>query len=233
MSAERATADDDWGRSGRTSEAWVEQLRPGHPRRSRTIAKLHEALLHVAFHELARRRAQLEPAQLDSIGAHELDNLAHRAADDAMVRVLDRLDEFDARTRFTTWAYEFVMLEVSAKVAQHLWRRRPPSSWELAFEQAPDRLVPGPRDGPAEVEVLRALSAAIRGLPEAQREAFVAVALNEIPIDVVAVALGTDRNAVYTKLFDARRNLRAGLAAAGHAICDSNSPTRPSANRAR
>ena len=232
MSAERATADDDWSRSGPTSEPWVEQLRPGHPRRNRTVAKLREALLRVAVHELARRRAQLEPAQLDLIGAPELDELAHRAADDAMVAVLDRLDEFDGRTRFTTWAYEFVMLEVSAKVAQHLWRRRPPSRWELAFEQTPDRLVPDPRDGPAKVEVLRALSTAVRELPEAQREAFVAVALNEIPIDVVAVALGTDRNAVYTKLLHARRNLRARLAAAGHAICDRNSPTGPPAHRA-
>jgi RNA polymerase sigma-70 factor, ECF subfamily len=231
VSAERATAHDDWIRSGQSPEPWVERLRPGHPHRNRTVAKLHGALQRVAFHELARRRAQPQPAQVDLIAASELDELAHRVADDALASILDRLDTFDGRTRFTTWAYTFVMREVSAKMAQHQWRRRAPSRWELALEDTSDRLVPRPGDGPAEIEVLRALSTAVRGLPEAQREAFVAVAINEIPIDVVAVQRGTERGAVYTELFAARRTLRARLAAAGHTICDGNSPATPPAHR--
>jgi RNA polymerase sigma-70 factor (ECF subfamily) len=49
---------------------------------------------------------------------------------------------------------------------------------------------------------------------------FVAIALNEVPIDVLARQLGTNRNAVYKNLFDARRNLRASMAAAGHAVLE-------------
>jgi RNA polymerase sigma-70 factor (ECF subfamily) len=67
---------------------------------------------------------------------------------------------------------------------------------------------------------LDALSRAIRELTDRQREVFVAVALNDIPIDVVAVKLGTNRNAVYKNLFDARRRLRAAMAAAGHPVSD-------------
>jgi RNA polymerase sigma-70 factor (ECF subfamily) len=47
---------------------------------------------------------------------------------------------------------------------------------------------------------------------------FVAIALNDVPIDVLAVELGTNRNAIYKNLFDARRNLRARMAAAGHPV---------------
>jgi RNA polymerase sigma-70 factor (ECF subfamily) len=65
---------------------------------------------------------------------------------------------------------------------------------------------------------LDALSRAIGELTERQREVFVAVALNDVPIDAVAVKLGTNRNAVYKNLFDARRRLRARMAAAGHPV---------------
>ena len=46
----------------------------------------------------------------------------------------------------------------------------------------------------------------------------VAVALNDVPIDVLAAKLGTNRNALYKNLFDARRSLRASMAAAGHPV---------------
>ena len=47
---------------------------------------------------------------------------------------------------------------------------------------------------------------------------FVAVALNDVSIDVIALRLGSNRNAIYKNLFDARRRLRASLAAAGHPL---------------
>ena len=53
-----------------------------------------------------------------------------------------------------------------------------------------------------------------------QREVFVAIALNDVSIDVLALQLGSNRNALYKNLFDARRKLRAGLAAAGHPLSE-------------
>jgi RNA polymerase sigma-70 factor, ECF subfamily len=195
------------------SERWVEQLTPGHPRRDRTVAMLHEMLLRVAFYELARRRGQL-----GSIRGPEFDDLAQQAADDALVNILAGLDGFKRLSRFTTWAYKFVIYEVSAKVARHAWRRLPPSRDELEIERLPDTLAPRPGDRLERREELDALCIAIGQLSERQREVFVAVALNEVPIDVVALQLGSNRNAIYKNLFDARRNLRARMAAAGHAL---------------
>jgi RNA polymerase sigma-70 factor (ECF subfamily) len=197
----------------RESELWVAQLRAGHPRRERTVQRLHELLRRAAFHELSRRRALL-----GSIGGPELDDLAQQAADDALMNILAKLDDFRGLSRFTTWAYKFVVFEVSGKVARHAWRRQPPGPAELAFEQLPDPLSPKPGERAEQREQLDALSAAIGELTERQREVFVAIALNEVPIDVLAAQLGTNRNAVYKNLFDARRNLRARMAAAGHPV---------------
>jgi RNA polymerase sigma-70 factor, ECF subfamily len=199
----------------RESEQWVEQLRKGHPRRERTVHKLHDMLRRAAFHELARRRGQM-----GSIDGPELDDLAQQAADDALMNILARLDDFRGLSRFTTWAYKFVVFEVSGKVSRHAWRRHAPSSEDLVFEQLPDSLSPKPPERVERREQLDALSAAIGKLTERQREVFVAVALNEVPIDVLAVQLGTNRNALYKNLFDARRNLRACMAAAGHPVAE-------------
>jgi RNA polymerase sigma-70 factor (ECF subfamily) len=199
------------------SERWVRRLTPGHPRREQTVKLLHEVLLRVAFYELARRRGQL-----GSIRGPEFEDLAQQAADDALMNVLAGLDGFKRLSRFTTWAYKFVIYEVSAKVARHAWRRQPPSHLEL--EHLPDALAPRPGDRLERREELDALRAAIGELSERQREVFVAVALNEVPIDVLALQLGSNRNAIYKNLFDARRSLRARMAAAGHAL-----PQRPAA----
>jgi RNA polymerase sigma-70 factor (ECF subfamily) len=215
MSVERTSTSSqvvDTARD-RESERWVAQLRDGHPRRERTVHKLHDLLRRAAFHELSRRRGQL-----GSIGGPELDDLAQQAADDALMNILARLDDFRGLSRFTTWAYKFVVFEVSGKVARHAWRRQPPARDELAFEQLPDSLSAKPGERVERREQLDALSAAIGELTHRQREVFVAVALNEVPIDVLAVQLDTNRNAIYKNLFDARRNLRTRMAAAGHPV---------------
>jgi RNA polymerase sigma-70 factor, ECF subfamily len=196
-----------------SADVWVEQLQCGHPRREQTVARLHEVLLRVARHELARRRGQL-----GSIRGPEFDDLAQQAADDALVNILGKLNEFQGLSRFTTWAYKFAVFEVSAKVARHAWRRQPPSRQEPALERLPDALAARPGDRLEQREQLEALRVAIGELTDRQREVFVAIALNDVPIDVLAIELGTNRNAIYKNLFDARRNLRAKMAAAGHPV---------------
>jgi RNA polymerase sigma-70 factor (ECF subfamily) len=196
-------------------DQWVERLHAGHPEREQTVAKLHDLLVRVSIHELARRRGQL-----GSIAGPEFDDLAQQSADDALMNVLRRLDDFQGRARFTTWAYKFAMFEVSEKVARHAWRRHAPSTDELTWEELPDTLVPNPDDGLAQREQFEILTGAIHELSDRQREVFVAIALNDVSIDVLARRLGSNRNAVYKNLFDARRTLRHQLAAAGHPVLE-------------
>jgi RNA polymerase sigma-70 factor (ECF subfamily) len=177
------------------------------------VRKLHEILLRVAFHELRRRRGQLR-----SIAGPEFEDLAQQAADDALVKILAKLDDFRGSSQFTTWAYKFVIFEVSGKVARHAWHRHPPSVEELTWERLPDALAARPGDRLEQREQLGALSVAIGALTDRQRQVFVAIALNDIPIDLLAVQLGSNRNAIYKNLFDARRKLRTSLAEAGHPV---------------
>jgi RNA polymerase sigma-70 factor, ECF subfamily len=195
------------------SRRWVTQLRVGHPRYDETLGTLHDVLRRVAAFELSRRRHQLR-----GVGGPEFDDLAQQAADDALINVLEKLDEFRGLSRFTTWAYKFVIFEVSAKVARHAWRRQSPGTEAPEWDQLPDLLGLRPDDWLEQRARLEALSHAIGELTGRQREVFVAVALNDVPIDVLALKLGTNRNAVYKNLFDARRRLRASMAAAGHPV---------------
>jgi RNA polymerase sigma-70 factor (ECF subfamily) len=207
------------------SRQWVEQLRVGHPRRDQTVRRLHDVLRRVALSELARRRHQLR-----SVTGPEFEDLAQQAAGDALVNVLDRLDDFSGLSRFTTWAYKFVVFEISTKVARHAWRRQPPGVEELASDELPDLLARRPEDCLEQRAQLDALSRAIGELTDRQREVFVAIALNDVPIDVVAAKRGTSRNVIYKNLFDARRSLRARMAAAGHPVRDRSVreiPARP------
>jgi RNA polymerase sigma-70 factor (ECF subfamily) len=194
---------------------WLQQLRPEHRRHDQAVARLRGVLLRVAVHELSRRRALL-----GSVAGPEFDDLAEQAAGDALITIMGKLDDFRGLSRFTTWAYKFVVFEVSSKVARHAWRRQPPSAQELSWELLPDVVAPQPGDRFERREQFDALSLAIGELTGRQREVFVAVALNDISIDLLAIQLGSNRNAIYKNLFDARRKLRTSLAQAGHPVIE-------------
>jgi RNA polymerase sigma-70 factor (ECF subfamily) len=197
------------------SRRWIEHLRSEHPRHYEAVSALHAVMRRVAWRELSRRRHQLF-----SVSGPEFEDLAQQAADDALVTVLDRLGEFRGLSRFTTWAYKFVMFEVSAKIARHAWRRQSPVAEAPAWDRLADPSGSGPEDSLDRQAQLEALSQAIGELAARQREIFVAIALNDVPPDVLALKLGTNRNAIYKNLFDARRALRARMAAAGHPVSD-------------
>src|SRR5262249_43278643 len=157
----------------RDSQRWVEQLRVGHRRHDQTVVNLHAVLRRVALSELSRRRGQLL-----WVTGPEFEDLAQQAADDALVNVLAKIDDFRGLSRFTTWAFKFVIWEVSAAVARHSWRREPPGETPLS-DELPDPLARRPEDCLEQRAQLDALSRAIGELTDRQRVVFVAIALND------------------------------------------------------
>jgi RNA polymerase sigma-70 factor (ECF subfamily) len=149
-----------------------------------------------------------------NLGGADLDDLAWQSADDALMSILRRLGDFRGDSRFTTWACKFAILEAGAKVRKHAWRGREvplaPALWPLAADDAP-----GPHQHAEAQDLLGALREEIERLTARQQEVFVAIALNEIPIDVLAERLNTTRGALYKTLHDARRKLRGALTARG------------------
>jgi RNA polymerase sigma-70 factor (ECF subfamily) len=219
VSVERRSAEATDRRSAPgdpASRRWVEQLRPDHPRHEQAVAKLHDVLQRAALHELHRRRSQLR-----SFAGPEFEDVAQQCADDALMNILANVDQFRGLSRFTTWAYKFVIFEVSGKVARHAWQHHPPSAEDLTWDQLQDTLTPRPGEQAERREQLEELMKAIEeDLTPRQRQVFVAIALNDVAIDVLALQLGSNRNAIYKNVFDARRKLRASLAAAGHPVTE-------------
>jgi RNA polymerase sigma-70 factor (ECF subfamily) len=192
------------------SREWLADLRGEGSVRDGAVARLHALLLRAAFFEVARRRPVLP-----HLRGNDLEDIAHQAADDALVSVLARLDDFRGESRFTTWAYKFALLEAAVKLRRRAWQGREvplePESWAMIGSGglAPD-------EEAEQSELLRAIQDAIDTvLTPHQRSVLVALALNGVPIDVLAERLTTTRGALYKTLHDARQKLRRHLADAG------------------
>jgi RNA polymerase sigma-70 factor, ECF subfamily len=198
------------------SARWIQALAEPGPAREAALARLHELLLLIARREVARRAPRL------AITGPELDDLAYQAAADALLAITGKVGQFRGESRFTTWAYKFVIFEVSAKIGRHFWRHPVVPLGTEQWERLPARFGFDPA---CEAE-WRDLAAAVRRavdtkLTPRQREVFVAIVVNGVPLDTLVLTLGSSRNAVYQMMFNARRKLRAALAANGYLPDDS------------
>jgi RNA polymerase sigma-70 factor (ECF subfamily) len=175
-------------------------------------ARLHELLLRVARSEAGRRRGRLPDRVLE-----EVDDLCVQAANDAIMNILRKLDEFRGTARFTTWACKFVIFEISTRLRRHAWRHPGAGSEHEVWDRLPDR-APSALRQIENQELATALQRAVaERLTDHQRTIFQAAAVDEIPIDALAERYGSSRGAIYKTLHDARRRLRQALAEAGYA----------------
>ena len=152
--------------------------------------------------------------RLPGAGPGDLEDLAQQAADEALVTVLRKLDDFEGRSRFSTWAYKFGVFQAGVEVRRQAWRNR-----EVTL---PDQLAAVDRAAsPADVaeasDLARALEDAIAtSLSPHQRRVVLALLVDDVPIDVLAERLGSTRNALYKTLHDARARLRRSLVTQGY-----------------
>jgi RNA polymerase sigma-70 factor (ECF subfamily) len=173
------------------------------------MAELHRLLTGAARFALSKRGSQL--------GREGAADLAVQAADDALVSILARLEDYRGESRFTTWAWKFAFYEACVAIRRRRWLGREvpveAEGWDALARAA------APEERAEQLELLAALTAAVEtALTPHQRRVFVALALNEVPVDVLAERLGTSRGAVYKTLHDARGRLRAELAAQGFTL---------------
>jgi RNA polymerase sigma-70 factor (ECF subfamily) len=190
-------------------EGWVGDLAVGGPAQLFAHRRLHALLLGAARRQVWRLRDLLPGA-----GPRDLEDLAQQAADEALVTILRKLDDFQGRSRFTTWAYKFGVYQAGVEVRRQAWRNR-----EVTL---PDQLIsldPGPSaaDVAEASDLARALEDAIAtSLSPHQRRVVLALLVDGVPIDVLAERLGSTRNALYKTLHDARARLRRSLVTQGY-----------------
>ncbi|HEV7177114.1 MAG TPA: sigma-70 family RNA polymerase sigma factor [Solirubrobacteraceae bacterium] len=204
----------------RESELWLRHLRAQGPERDAALAELHALLLRAARFEVARRHAGST-----HLRGGDQDDLAQQSADDALVALLGKLDSFRGDSRFTTWAYKFALYEAAAKVRRRAWQGREiplgEETWPLIADERRT-----PEQGAESAELFAVLRSAIQSeLTPHQREVLVAIALNDVPIDVLAERLNTTRGALYKTVHDSRQKLRAVLGANGLSIDEHRSST--------
>jgi RNA polymerase sigma-70 factor, ECF subfamily len=188
----------------------LERLRADGQARHDGVEELRSLLLRAARFELRRRATSLS-----SCGAAEIEELAQESADDALMAVLRKLDTFRGESRFTTWAYKFALLEASVKARRRIWRDRELPTEPAGMGLIADRLG-SPHDDNVRRELIAAILDGIRDeLTPRQRSVLVAVTIHDVPIDVLAQRMNSNRGALYKTLHDARAKLRAALAARG------------------
>lgn len=194
----------------RDNETWLADLRSDGAVQKAALVDLRDALVG------GLRRA------LSSRGAVD-DGLVEDAAQDALVRILDRLEQFQGRSRFVTWATSIAIRVAMSELRRLRWRNISLND-VFAREDVPSRRAFEPTTGPdvhaERAALLDAMHAAIRDeLTERQRAALLAE-LKGMPQDEIARHLGSNRNAVYKLTHDARKRLKRVLEAAGYDAAD-------------
>jgi len=188
----------------RTNEQWLAELRGPNP--GRALADLYDLLVRGL------------KAALGSYGSGLEANVGD-FAQEALIKITGNLDSFRGESRFTTWAQKIAMNVALTELKRRRWRD---VSLQDLFAQ---REAAGPRSAapqltPEELAlqnmVLRELQRMVdEELTDRQREAVVAVLLEGMPISEVARRMGTNQNALYKLLHDARKKLKRQMQAAG------------------
>jgi RNA polymerase sigma-70 factor (ECF subfamily) len=190
--------------------AWLADLRSHGPRHDDALRRLHKLLVQAARREAGRRVTA-------PVAGVELADVVQQAADDALVAILAKLDQFRGESRFTTWAYKFAVIELASKLARHAWRSSPAALDIEDWTALPDRFGFTPHEATEHRDLLDAVRVAVEtALTPYQRRVFVAIVLNSVPLDALAAEFDTNRNALYKALFDARRKVRTYLVANGY-----------------
>lgn len=210
-SASVAVATTEARRFDEKSRTWLDALRSDDLRRDEAIRSLHALLVRQARFEVGRRTASLTHPS-----GRDLDDLAVQAADDAVVLILTKLDQFRGESLFTTWAGRFVQFEAPDKIRRRLGHARElpeadaseyPRMWAADAESPHERCVAN--------ELARTLARLIEeDLTPRQREVLIALTIGGVPTESLAVRLNTTTGALHKTLHVARRKLKASLDAA-------------------
>jgi RNA polymerase sigma-70 factor, ECF subfamily len=196
---------------------WAHDLRSGGQERQAAIARLRELLLAAARDEAGRRwQGQAEPGWRRGGTDAEPSDLSNRAADSALKAISAELVRYRADTRFTTWAYKYVMFGLSEAAGRRFWSSPPRPKeydWKLLAAMRPADLTGSSREWRDTLAaVRRAVDLELSG---SQRAIFAAVTLGHLPPEALTCGLGPDRNAIYRSLFEARRRVGSRLTADG------------------
>jgi RNA polymerase sigma-70 factor (ECF subfamily) len=200
--------EDCRGMSERSNEEWLQALRG--PQQAEALADLRALLMRGIGAALTHR---------DNLSEADLEDFVQNA----LLKILDNLDRFRGESRFTTWAHTIAVREAYTELRRRRWRdvsldamaTSTDSDADFLPDIVPDRAA-SPEDQAVQRMVLETMRQVIeQDLTEKQRQALVGTRVDGLPLEEVARRMGTNRNALYKLLHDARRRLQKALVARG------------------
>ena len=202
----------------RTNSEWLHDLTASGSRQEAALADLRDLLFRAALYFFSR-----SPGDVQGLDREEITQRAEDCAQDALIAVLDQLPTFRGDSQFSTWAFKFAINKALMTARRERWKGASfdelVSSAEGDFQQWK---VQGQEEGHTPEQ--SALQAEVRNvlleviehdLSDKQRQVVIMMVFHEVPLDEMVRLLGSNRNAVYKLLHDARRKLKSGLQARG------------------
>lgn len=192
----------------RTNEEWLNDLRAGGERQESALEDLRAMILKGLPFALAGKLPTDSP---------EFDALAEEVAQESLLRVLKNLDSFEGRSQFTTWVQKIAVRAALTELRRARWRNVPlPDMMMSEDSDMPDREIaddhPNPEVTLERNELIQLVNRLIMTeLSEKQRKVLMMVAMQGMPLDEVAHRMGTNRNALYKLMHDARLHLKRRL----------------------
>ncbi len=205
----------------RSNQQWLQDLMAGSTNQSDAIDDLRTLLLRASQYTFNRNLNDFW-----RLGREEILQLAQDCAQDALIAVLDHLQDFRGDSKFSTWAYKFAINISLMAARREKWKGvsldELPETGEGAFSEWLIRDYSDgnmPEQSAMQSQLVQALRKAIeQDLTDKQRQVLNLMIFNEVPMDEVVRYMGTNRNSVYKLLHDARRKLKGSLQSQGFEV---------------
>jgi len=189
-----------------SNDEWVAALKG--PRRDRALASLRERLVRGLRAALAQRAP-----------GSTIDTLVEDFVQEALLKILDNLDSFRGESRFTTWAQKIAVRVALSELRRKRWQDVALSDLTNSDDGGSDYTPTvlsdhdlNPEEQTSQSMIVTQVGQVIaEDLSERQRQALTGVVIQGMPVEVVAERMGSNRNALYKLIFDARKRLRKGL----------------------
>ncbi len=202
----------------RDNETWLEDLRAEGAKKEAALEDLHKILLRILPAALSR--------WLPSSSSH-FETFIEDTAQETILRVIDKLDGFEGRSKFTTWVYKIGVNIGLGQLRLKKWKEV--SLDKLEEGNKPDEMpserfaadAPNPESILERKNVMAMVQRIMKEeLTPRQRKVMIAVAVQGKPLEVVAEEVGSNRNALYKLMHDARLRLKQRLEREGASPTD-------------
>lgn len=164
------------------------------------------SLLHAGLRVALNGRSDVSEAHLQDF------------AQESLLRVLDRLDQFQGRSKFTTWAQSIALNVAFTELRRKRWQDVSLDALMADGERMTEpAMIAADALGADEdrTRLVKVLREAIENDLTPKQRAAIMGEMRELPFNQIVELLGTSRSAGYKMLHDARRALKQRLHEAG------------------